>query len=211
MGNWREAFEYADAMHEVADQVGWLLEIAWANLFRSWALYGQGDLDGALATAYTTLTQANEIRESRLIVDVLSFLTLFEAESGNEQAARMHAESAIRRADALQEVSLRSHSRRQLAHVYLLGEEWAEAKALFDECAEILSGAESAFEMIQMGADHAETCLALGRLDEAERIIVDSVRIARRAHADHYEAVVQRVMGQIFAVQTQWDRGSASL
>ena len=205
MGEWRDALENANAMHDVSEQVGWLLEVAWANIFRSWALYGQGDLSAALAAAHTTLAQAREIRESRLIVEALGWLALLEADLGDEEAARRHGALAIRHANELQEVSLLSVSRRQLAHLHVLCEEWEEALALFEHATDALSGAESAFELMQMGPDRAETYLALRRLDDAREVIAKSIHIARGAHARHYEAVARYVQGQIFAAKALWD------
>lgn len=202
-GEWDDALNNAIAMHDMSEQVGWLLEIAWANSFRCWALYGQGNLVEALNAARTTLSQAQEIRESRLTVEALAFLTLFSAELGDEAAARRYGESAVRHAEELEEVSLQSDSRRSLAHVHVLCEEWEDALALFDQCTESLAEAESGYELMIMGPDRASSYLALGRMDEAEHVLAECLAIADEAQAPHYRAVARRVQGQLFAVRDQ--------
>ncbi len=172
-------------------------------MVRVWALYELGELTEALSVAKTMFIQAQEIRESRLTVESLAFLALFSADLGHEEAARRHGESAVCHSNEFEEVSLQSVSRRQLAHVYVLCEEWKKALKLFDQCVEVLDEAESAFELMLMGPDRASTYLALGRLDEAEQVLGEYMAIAEQAGARHRVAVARRIQGQLCAARSQ--------
>jgi len=205
VGKWNDALDHATRYQHVSERIGAAVWLAWADHYRCLALHGQGDLIGAAEAARAALAQAQELRNNRLAINALVELVLIETELGNEGAAHAYAERALSRADALRDVGLQSACRQHLAHLHVQREEWESALALFDQCAALLTGTESHYEMMLMGADRAEACIGLGRLDEAATIIAESLAIAREAHARHYEAVARRVQGQILAAQQRWD------
>ncbi len=203
-GQWQESLNFAEHQGQIDNQIGFGIGIFFAEWHRAVALHEQGDLSTALAVAHSLLVLAQAGDNRRLPTWAYTQISMIAADGGDEETARAHAELALTDADTLAQWFSRSEARRALAYAYMQRQEWERAAELFDQCAELLSGTESRVTMLWTGAGHAETAVALGRLDAAAKIIAENLAMARDAPSRHYEAVARRVQGQIFSARKQW-------
>src|SRR5262249_1819375 len=97
--------------------------------------------------------------------------------------------------------TIQCRSRIALAELYLQREEWGRAVELCEQCAALLVGSENRVMQMELGAPMAEAYCGHGRLDEATRIIADTLAPAQATGARHYESLAWRVEGQIYATQ----------
>ena len=201
------------AMHDISEEVGWLLEIAWANYFRVLGAVrtGRSDRSAERGEDHVHAGARNPRKPADRRVVCVSYSVCGRAWA----TKRLHADTANQQLivpKSSQEVSLQSESRRQLAHEYVLCEAWEKALKLFEQCVEVLDETESAFELMLMGPDRARTYLALGPVG---RRGASPWRIHRNrttgAGTAPRQAVARRIQGQVFAARRPVARSSASV
>ncbi len=200
-GHWSEALECAARDRGIGEKVGALDRIAWAELCRAWALHGRGELQLALETAQTALSLTEQIGEGRLAVWLGPLLALVKTDLGLDEEVRHDAELWLKRSDELGQIVLRSWGRHGLAYHHVQRGEWAEAAALYDQCAALYGPTDNLVAPLQLGPHPALARLGLGRVDEAAQMIAHYLTLAREAKAPHYVGCALRVQGQIFTVQ----------
>jgi tetratricopeptide (TPR) repeat protein len=200
-GNWGEALECAASDREIGEKIGALDRVAWAEMCRTEALYGRGDLLLAFETGQTALALAERIGEGRVAVLLGDLLVRIETDLGQDDTARADGELWIKRSDELGQIFMQCMARHGLAYCHVQRGEWAEAAGLYDQCAEFYRLTENRIIPEYIGPYQALARLRLGRVDEAAQMITDYLPLAREAEAPHPIGCALRVQGQIFAAQ----------
>ncbi len=203
-GDWSEALDYAARDREIAEKIGALDRMAWADFCRAWALHGQGDLNLALETVQAAMALAEQIGEGRLAVWLGPLLARIETDLGLDEAAHADAERGLKRSDELGQMLLRCWARYGLAYYHVQRGEWAQAAALYDQCAALYGPTDNLAAPLLGGPHPALARLGLGRVDEAAQMITDYLALAREAEAPHWVGCALRAQGQIFAAQKLW-------
>ncbi len=200
-GYWSDGFDYAARDRAIGEKIGTLYRLAWADFCRAWALYGRGDLHLALEMTQAAAVLAEQIGEGRLAVWLGPLLAQIETDLGLDEAAHADAERGLKRSDELGQMLLRCWGRHGLAYYHTQRGEWAQAAALYDECAALYGPTDNLVAPLQLGPHPALARLGLGRVDETAQLIADYLTLAREAEAPHYVGCARRVQGQIFAAQ----------
>lgn len=210
VGRWRDARDFAEQGRRLTQQGDWPTEQTWLTLCYARAVYQQEHLALGMQSARAGLALAAELGENRSLVRAHEILALYETALGNEEAAFVEGETAVRTADTLMEVSLRCWSRMALAGLHMQREEWRLAVELYEQCAVLLANSENRILRMELGALLAGAYSAHGRLAEAGQLIDEMLTETQATGMRHYEAVAWRVQGQICAAQGQLDKGLAA-
>jgi DNA-binding CsgD family transcriptional regulator/tetratricopeptide (TPR) repeat protein len=209
LGRWQNTCDYASAgqaiVQTLARQSGVRYMEEWAGIPPAYAAYYQGDLLAARRLACECVQLAGEMGDRRAGLWANRVLVMLEVALGAEDAAHEQGQAAVREADALIEVTIRCWTRIALADLFREREEWARAGELYAQCAELLADGENRLVQMELGAPMAEAFCAQGRLDEAERLIDETLALTQASGARHYNAVAWRVQGRILAARGQAD------
>ena len=200
-GHWSEALACAARDHDIGERIGALDRVAWAEMCRVETLFGRGELPQALEAGQAALALAERIGEGRVAVLIGSLLVRIEADLGHDQPARSAGELWLKRSDELGQVFLQCLGRHGLAYYHIQRGEWAEAAALYDQCAALYGPTENRAIPLLLGPLPALARLGLGRVDEAAQMITDYLALARQAKAPHRVGCALRAQGQILATQ----------
>ncbi len=200
-GYWSEALVCAARDREIGEKIGALARVVWADLYRAWALFGRGDLSLSLEAAQAALALAERIGEWRVAVLIGSLLARIETDLGQDDAARAHGELWLKRSDELGQVIMQSLGRHGLAYYHVQRGEWAEAAALYDQCAALYEPTENRLAPLWLGSHPALARLGLGRVDEAAQMITDYLALAHAAEAPDPVGCALWARGQILAAQ----------
>ena len=201
LGKWREALDFSAREYEIAKQIGSEIRLAWVEFNRTSALHGRGELSAAAASARAGLTFAERTGEKRIAVLLRTWLTMAETDLGSNEAAQRTAHAGVASADALGERLGRAISRHALAYFHLQRGDWQAAEALFDQMRDLLAGSDNRVISIFSSAHAAEVVWGGGRWDDAAKVVVEALELARDARSRYYEARALRVQGQILASQ----------
>jgi non-specific serine/threonine protein kinase len=182
----------------------------WVGIPRAYAAYYQGELAAGVRLARACALLAAELGDRRARLWAQRIGVMLATAQGAEEPAHALGEEALQEADALMEVTTRCWSRIALANLYGQREEWAQASALYAECADLLAGTENQVVRMELGAPMAEALCAQGRLDEASQLIADTLALTEASGARHYAAAAWRVQGEILAAQGRPDQAAAA-
>ncbi len=210
-GYWSEALDYAARDREIGEKIGALDRVAWAEMCRANALYGRGELQLALETSQAGLALAERIADGRVAVLLGSVLASIETDLGLEEAARADAERWLKRSDELRQIVMQCLGRQVLAYYHFERGEWAQAAALYDQCAALYGPTDNRLAPLFLGPYPALARLSLGRVDEAAQLIADDLALAREAEAPHHVGCALRAQGQILAGQGLTAQAMAAL
>jgi DNA-binding CsgD family transcriptional regulator len=201
LGQWQDADEYANlGLSNVQTVVRqWGVQEAWARIPLVYAAYYRGDLAGGARLARECIQQATELRDRRAVLYINRMLVMIESARGAEQVAYELGDSAVRDGDELIEVTIRSWNRIALADLHMQREEAERAVELYEQCNALLAGTEHYVVRMELGAPMAEAYCAQGRLDEAARLIGETLAATQATGAGQFEAAAWRVQGQIWA------------
>ncbi len=144
---------------------------------------------------------AEQIGEGRLAVWLGPLLAMIETDLSLDEAARADAELWLRRSDDLGQIVLQCWGRHGLAYYHVQRGEWAQAAALYDQCAALYGPTDNRVAPLTLGPHPALARLGLDRVDEAAQLIADYLALAREAEAPHGVGCALRVQGQAFAAQ----------
>jgi hypothetical protein len=200
-GYWSEALDYAARDREIGEKIGELNRVAWAEMCRANALYGRGELPLALETAQAGLALAGRIADERVAVLLGSVLASIETDLGLDEAALADAELWLKRSDELGQIVMQCLGRQVLAYYHFQRGEWAQAAALYDQCATLYGPTDNRRAYLVLGPYPALAHLRLGRIDEAAEWIADYLTLAREAEAPHYVGCALWAQGQIMVTQ----------
>lgn len=201
LGRWQDTRALANHGRQFARRSGWHNMEVWIELERLVVAYYQGDLAAALELARDCVASATELDERRAVLHTNKLLILVETALGHEEAACRLGEQAVRDVDQVVGVGIRCWVRLALAGLYMQREEYPRATALYEQCANMLAGAENRVLQMELGAPMAEAYGAQGQLSKATSTIAETLELTRASGARHYEAVAWRVHGQILAAQ----------
>ena len=168
---------------------------------RANALYGRGELPLALETSQAGLALAERIADERVAVLLGSVLASIETDLGLDEAARADAELWLKRSDELRQIVMQCLGRQVLAYYHFQHGEWAQAVALYDQCAALYGPTDNRLAHLVLGPYPALARLRLGRVDEAAQWIADYLTLAREAEAPHYVGCALWAQGQIMVTQ----------
>jgi tetratricopeptide (TPR) repeat protein/transcriptional regulator with XRE-family HTH domain len=210
-GFWSEALENTTHDWEMAEKTGALDRLAWADFTRAWALFGLGDLPEAWQTARVALALAEQIDDQWLTVWLGPLSVYIETDLGHDDDAHASAERWLRRADELEHIASQCMGRHGLAYHHVQRGEWAEAAALYDQCAALYGPTDNRVVPLLIGPHPALARFELGRVDEATQLIAEYLTLAREADAPHWVGCALRVQGQILAAQGLMAEAAAAL
>jgi tetratricopeptide (TPR) repeat protein len=211
LGRWDESLAYSARNAQVAERIRQQHHLAWSHHDRATALYGRGDLAGALEAAQIALTITEVTGERRLAALVRSLLSQIQTDLAQDEAARAEAQVAVTGADELGNCYLRGFTRGALAYFYTQREEWDLAADVLTQSATILEGTDQGMTPLRFGAMAAYVAWQQGRTEEATNTIGATLELARTANSPHYEAIASRVHGQMLAEQESWSEAAQSL
>jgi tetratricopeptide (TPR) repeat protein len=92
-----------------------------------------------------------------------------------------------------------------LAHWHMQAGDPQAALTCVEEAVDAAALTDSRLVQLFVGPRHAEAQLAVGNPPKAAELAHQAVLLAREVDARHYLAVTRRVLGQILAVQAEWD------
>ncbi len=209
-GSWKEGLEWAQQDRRIGERIGSLDRVAWAENIRSSILYNRGELEAAAAGGRAAMALAERVGEMRLAALVGMSLGLIETDRGEEDIARSTIERGLEVAQKIGHSILQAQVRGAFGYWHLAREEWESALAQYEKCWSLRAETESRVWHLVYLAYHAETCLRLGRIDEAETVLAESMEIARSAGSRHSVAVGRRVEGQLLMARgSQGEAGAA--
>src|SRR5262249_30304216 len=171
--------------------------LAWSHHDRALALYGRGNLTGALEAARVALPLAEVTGDRRLEMLVRANLAGIQTDLAQDETAQTEAWAAVTGADELGERPSRAIARVFLAYFHAQREEWDLAADVFTQCATILEGSDQRLRSLVYGAITACVAWRQGRTEEATTTIEATLALARAAPSPHYEAIALRVRGQM--------------
>ncbi len=209
-GDWGTALDCSARDREIGEKIGALARVAWAEWCGALALYGRGDLSGALAATQAAQALADRIGERRLAVLIGTLLVETETDLGLDEAARTHGEVWLQRSENLGQIFLQCRGREGLAYYHAQRSQWAEAAALYDQCLALYRPTENRFAPLLLGPYPALAHLQLGHVDEAAQRIADFLVVAREATAPHGVGCGRRVQGQVLVALGQTVEGEAA-
>ncbi len=208
LGRWDESLEFCAREYEVATRIGSEHNLTWVEYDRAVAIHGKGDLPTAAAAARAGLVLAEKSGEKRIAALLIARLAEVETDLGSDVPAQSHAEAGVATADAIGDRVTHAGTRYAAAYYHLQRGEWHLAAVHFDQIRELLAGCDNRFALIISGAGAAEAAWGAGRFDEAAKLAVEALELARRAGSRHYEALALRVQGQILASQDSAEAAS---
>ena len=208
LGKWEESLHCSEQEYQVAKHIGSESRLAWVEYSRAHALHGKGELAAAAESARTGLVLAERSGEKRIAVVLRWMLARIETDLGSDGPAQEYAKAAVAGADALGQPLLHAMSRQAPAYFHLQRGEWHPAAALFDEIRDLLAQSDNRLVHINSRAQAAEVALGQGRLDDAAKMVVEALELAREAGSRRYEALALRVQGQILAAREPGETAS---
>jgi tetratricopeptide (TPR) repeat protein len=209
-GHWTEALEHAARDREIGEKIGALDRQAWAGFVIAWLNHGQGNLQAGLQAGRAALALAEQIGESRLEVLLAPIVAWLEADLGLDDVVAAGAPRWLQQADELGQVFIQCMARHGLAYLHLQRAEWAQAAALYQQCAALYGPTDNRTTPVLIGPHPALAFLGLGQIASAERFAADYVALAREAEAPHWVGCARRVQGQILAAQGRWPEAAAA-
>jgi tetratricopeptide (TPR) repeat protein len=202
LGRWKEGLEWAEEDRRIGERIGSQDRVGWAEYARADLLHGRAELRDAAAAGRNAVALAEKLEEVRLALLAMSTLAKIETDLGSDGTARGLAERAIAQAETIGLYGLKVESRGALAYWHLARGEWDSAAALYGECVVLRAGTDSRMSgQLMLGPYHAEACLAQGKVDEAEKVLAESLEVARDSGSRHAVALGRRVEGQILAAR----------
>jgi DNA-binding CsgD family transcriptional regulator len=210
LGRWQETAEFGSRGRQAARQAGWQSMEVWTDLERLVVAYYRGELEAGSQLAHDCLATAHDLDERRALLHTQKLLVLIDSARGLEEDAYRLGAAAVREVDAVVGVGIRCWIRLALAGLQMQRAEWEQAAALYEECTALLAGGENRVIQMELGAPMAEAYVALGRVEEAAALIVETLALTEAAGALHYAAVAQRVHGQVCAAQGRADDALAA-
>ena len=197
LGRWDDTVRYAEQGQSFAHQSAWSSFAVWNELEHLVVLYYRGQLDAGRQLALGALERARALNERRAVLHIEKLLVQIEAARGDEEAALRIGATSLRAVDEVVGVGIRSWIRIALAQVHMQREEWELALVLLEQCAALLAGTDNRVIRMELGAPLAETYRALGRLEDAEHLLAETLALTERAGARQYEMAARRMHGRL--------------
>ena len=128
---------------------------------------------------------------------LVSFRSIFQAESGRRDEALETAREGFERAEASQLVYLRAEARRSLATVHAYRGEFREAIDRIEDAMELTKDSEGVVTHIWIGPVHIQVLLRLGRKDEARLRFEDYEKLIAGIQSPDFEDEVELLRGLV--------------
>ncbi|MGI8930971.1 MAG: ATP-binding protein, partial [Sphingomicrobium sp.] len=204
-GHWDDAMAFGRKDREHGEKSGSLARVAWSQFCELQAQYGKGELVAGYATAAEALELCEQIGENRLATWIVPMKSIFEADMGNDEAARGTAERGSARAQQLGQLVLSAWALHAAGYAAMQRGDFNASLGWYDQYVKLVQDTENRAARLLPGAFPAEAYACAGRLDEATRLVDEDRQIAEFAKSPHRVALARRVQGQILVMQERYD------
>lgn len=204
LGRWSELDEYARRGIEAARQADWRYMVLWGSVEKVSALYYRGELHQGVQAARECVALAQELGEPRAVMQVIILRTQFETVLGAEEIAQALVDPIIVESDKAIDVAYRCLTRLAAVRLALQRGEWSKARAYCDECADLLAVSNVPVAQMELGGLRADAYCEFGVVDEAGRIVDETLAQTRETGARQFEMAARRVQGKILAKQNKF-------
>ncbi len=187
LGRWEDCLEAAIQDREIGRRIVSQDRVAWGSFGEANALAGMGRLQEALRVGQEAFALAERIGESRVAIWILATVSSVEADLGDLEAARTHAEDTVRRGEAIGQLVMRAEAYRAFTHVALERGDEESALEKMLECLREGGATDNRIHALLLGPSTARVLVRLGRLDEAGALIERTLEMAREAKSEHAE------------------------
>ena len=210
-GRWEECFEHADRHRILAEKSSSFDRMAWNCVGPTFARLGMGELERSIAAADAGLDLADRLGDIRLAIFLGCWRAQAFAEIGRIDEAREYAENWLRIADDLGLKSGRFEGRRVMAVIAQLAGDDDRSLEYLGQADELLEGTDEAIHPAWAMSLACRSLVAVGRLDEAESKIGDSLDATRRGDMPHWEALTIRARAGLYAARGDFDAAGQDL
>lgn len=200
-GYWDEGLMYAALDRAVALKIGAGERFSWSHFVQSNALFGKGDPLQSAAVGRAGLEMAERIGEDRLATWLESMVAMALSDLARDEEAEQYARRGARRAEQLGQGSLRCWSLRALAYYALRRQDWPGVKEVHEEANAIWQPTENLLSGVLLGPWLAKAYMELGHPEKAIASLEDYTALVRSRQLSYYEALAQRVRGELLASQ----------
>jgi len=195
-GHWDIALEHAEQDRSFGRKCGSLARVAWADFSSILGLYGKGELIAARTMAQALLELCDQIGEGRLATWCEPMLAIIEADLGEDDAARAHAEHGWARAQELGQLVLSGCALHGAGYAALQRNDVGDALKWYELYVPLVRDTENGVVRNFVMGSAAEAFLRALRMDEAAALVQQAIEIAT-ASAPHYLGIAKRVQGQL--------------
>jgi tetratricopeptide (TPR) repeat protein len=210
-GRWAECLEHADRHRILAEKSSSFDRLAWNCVGPTFARLGMGELERSIAAADAGLDLADRLGDIRLAIFLGCWRAQAIAELGRIDKAKEYAENWLRIADDLGLKSGRFEGRRVMAVIAQLAGDDDRCLEFIAQADELLEGTDEAIHPAWTMPLACRSLVAVGRLDEAESKIGDSLDATRRGDMPHWEALTIRARAGLYAARGDFDAAGQDL
>jgi tetratricopeptide (TPR) repeat protein len=182
---------------QLGERVGSIDRMGWADFSLVWGLAGLGELEQAERAAREGSEIADRIGDERLAIWLASGLTVVLADRGRFQEAEAALRGISDRADVLRQVILQSIARFAAGYLSLQSEDAPSAYRHLKEAVALAQPTQSRSSRLILGGVLAESCVALGKRDEALQVAAAQLELAREAGAMREQVRALRALGAV--------------
>lgn len=204
-GHWQAAVEHANRARAVAENIGALDRIAWAEFGRAMGFYFSGDLTAARDAAQVSLELAERIGEGRLATWIDPLLTLIVTDLGETETARQLAQRSVVRGEHLGQIVLYSWALHAMGYFEMYRGEVTRAVDAYTRYLELVAPSENMVARNLVMASAAEALLRGGHVERALEVAQEARTVSERGKTPHYIALAHRVLADIQLVRGDAD------
>ena len=209
-GFWDDALAYAELDRINGEKCGSLARVAWSDFSKVLGLRGKGRLVESRDTVRATLALCEQIGEGRLATWCEPFLAMVEADLGEDDAARAHAEHGWVRAQQLGQLVLSGCALHGAGYAALLRNDIGDAIKWYELYVPLVRDTENGVVRNFIMGSAAEAFVRAGRMDEAAVLLRQALEVSETSNSPHFLGLARRVQGQMFVGQGKFDEALPS-